>query len=349
MISRSSKNPIITTKDVDPSLIGLKVIGAFNPGACLYNGEVILLVRVAEAAEPEEGYIKVPVIEYDDEGARLQIKSWKEDGQHSIDASDPRHIIVDGKRYLTSISHLRLARSQDGYNFSLASEPFLVAERRDEAYGVEDGRVVQIDDTYYITYTATSEDGFGVGLASTKDFQTVERLGMMLPPENKDVCFFPEKVGGRYIALHRPVVHDFGKPSIWYAESQNLREWGNNSCLLRPVENPWENQKLGAGPEPFKTPEGWLLLYHGVGDNSVYSLLVCLLDLKDPRRVLKRKPVPILAPEKKYETDGFVPNVTFSNGWVKYPDGRILIYYGASDDSTCVAETSTDELLAFLA
>lgn len=348
MIRRNPENPILTPKDVEPTAEGLKVVGLFNPGACILGEEVILLMRVAETCEAEPGWLKAPIMKIVNGRQALEIKSWKIEVPGTQRSADTRKFVAEGDMYLTSISHLRLARSRDGVHFTVGREPFLAALREDESFGVEDARITRIGDTYYILYTAVSDKGYGVNLAVTRDFEIVKRKGMVFAPKNKDACLFPEKVRGRYLALHRPMTTPFSKPCIWYAESPDLLHWGNHSCLLRPRGNAFEEVKIGAGPQPIKTKEGWLVLYHGCGKDEMYSLLLCLLDLKDPRKVLKRSAQPIMIPEAPWEKEGFFPNLVFSNGWVSFPDGRVLIYYGAADESICVAETTIDDLLASL-
>lgn len=345
VVVRHARNPLITVGDVPPTAAGLEVAGVFNPGACRLGDEVILLLRVAEACAPEESRLKVPVVRAVDGQPRLEILDWKMDGPHTIDVSDPRLPVVDGRMYLSSISHLRVARSTDGVHFSVDPQPFLFPQTSDEAYGVEDCRITQIGDTFYITYTAVSADGFGVSLASTRDFRQVERHGMILHPQNKNTCLFPEKIADRYVALHRPQPEPFGRPSIWYAESPDLRHWGNHVCLLRPNDLPPGQKKIGAGPQPIRTSAGWLLLYHACGWDEQYRLFVALLDLEDPRRVVQRGTTPILVPEEEWERVGFYPNVVFANGWVALPDGRIWIYYGGADACVCLAETTETALL----
>ncbi len=348
IVQRHPENPILRIDDFKPSKTGLKIIGAFNPGACYFNGEIILLVRVAEAWEEKQGWVRAPVIKQTVNTYDITFYEWETNGLHAIDTNDPRKFSIDGKHYLTSVSHLRLARSKDGVHFKVDPEPFLFPSASDEIYGVEDVRITQIADTFYMTYTAISGDGHGVNLASTKDFINIKRHGMIFPPQNKDACLFPEKINNRYVAFHRPSPDSFGKPSIWYAESPDLMHWGQHSCVLRPRNNKWEKEKIGAGPQPIKTPEGWLFLYHGCGHDSVYTLSLCLLDFNDPRRILKQSTTPMISPEREYEKTGFFANVVFANGWVEYPDGRVFIYYGAADCSVCLVETSVNELLSFL-
>lgn len=344
-IIRNPQNPILTVNDVAPTSDDLKVIGVFNPGACKFGNEYILVARIAESCIQEDGWFKVPVMNLSGGKPELEIKRWK---TGEIDLADPRKFWYGSHMYLSSISHLRVARSLDGVNFMFDSDPLLSAENPDEAFGVEDTRITKIGDTYYLTFTAVSKDSHGVALASTTDFKNMKRHGMILPPENKDTCLFPEKINGKYVALHRPNSDRFSMPSIWYCESPDLNHWGNHSCILRPTENKYESQKIGVGPEPIKTEQGWLVLYHGAGVDSIYTLHVCLLDVDDPRKVLKRSRKPILIPEAPWEKHGFFPKVVFSNGWIKEADNRILIYYGAADESICVAETTVDGLLSLL-
>ena len=169
-IKRNPHNPIIKTHDVQPSAEGLKVIGVFNPGACLFGDEIILLARVAETCEQEKGWVKIPIIKLNERHPHLEILKWKENGSHTFDKSDPRKYLIDGRLYLTSVSHLRLMRSKDGVHFNIDAKPFLSPATPEEIYGVEDVRITKIDDIYYMAYTAVSGEGHGVSLASTKDF-----------------------------------------------------------------------------------------------------------------------------------------------------------------------------------
>ncbi len=339
-LRRLFDQPILKTSDVKPATEGFEVLGAFNPAACLVNGEVILLLRVAEAPRAEKGFIAVPLITEEEGVPTLTVKHFAEpDGPY-----DPRVITRQGKQYLTSLSHLRVARSTDGVHFIIDEKPFLFPARPDEAYGIEDARITFLDGKYWITYTAVSEHGPGVGLAVTTNFKTVERVGMILPPPNKDVALFPQKVNGKYLLLHRPMVSDIGKPSVWLAESTDGIHWGNHRFVFggRGLTNPafaWEGGKIGAGPAPMLTDEGWLVCYHGADETHAYALALALLDKDDPSIVLDRSEVPLLTPDLPWEREGFFPNVVFSNGWIRWPEsGKIWVYYGAADSGVGLAE-----------
>lgn len=348
-LRRLSDQPILKTSDVTPSIANFDVLGAFNPAACLFNDEILLLLRVAEAPKAEAGFIVIPLIEEQDGVPSLIIRRFPE----PTEPYDPRVISLDGKVYLTSLSHLRLARSKDGIHFKIDDKPFLFPARMDESFGIEDARITFLDGKYWITYTAVSEHGPGVGLAVTTDFVNVERVWMILPPPNKDVALFPQKINGKYMLLHRPMVSEIGKPSIWLAESEDGVHWGNHRFLfggrghasLDPLANPfgWEGGKIGAGPEPILTDEGWLVCYHGAAPLHSYSLALALLDKDDPAHVLDRSSLPLLSPELLWEREGFFPNVVFSNGWIQWPAdsdkaGQIWVYYGAADSGVGLAE-----------
>ena len=343
MITKHVHNPLITPADVTPSLEGYRVLGAFNPGAVKFGDEILLLLRVAESCEPKEGVVCVPVYRFEEGQAYPDIMEF-DSADPGLKLRDTRGVSYRGREYLSTMSHIRLARSRDGVSFQVDERPFIYPMTWSEEYGVEDARVTLIEGKYYINYTAVSRDSWATALAVTEDFERVQRLGIIFHPENKDVALFPERVGGKYIALHRPNNSGLGKASIWYSESPDLIHWGNHQCIVRPRDNQWESTKIGGGAPPIKTSDGWLIIYHGKGDNNTYSLFTLLLDLEQPDVVIKRGSTPILYPTEPYETEGFFPNVVFSNGVVE-KDGDIYIYYGASDESACVAIVDIDSLL----
>lgn len=337
---RHDQNPLIFPKDVKASNPSFQVLGAFNPGAIQFKDQTILLLRVAENCLPEKNHVTIPY--YKD--GKAKVMRVKKDDPDLI-FKDTRGYFYKGVDYLTSISHLRIARSIDGINFSVDDEPFIYPTLNCECFGVEDARIVQLEQNFYINYTAVSGDGYVTYLARTKDFDKVEKLGIIFPPLNKDVAFFPEKVNGKYCAIHRPDNKGFGLPSIWYATSPDMMNWGEHTCLLRPDGSKLEQQKIGGGSSPIKTKDGWLIIYHAKGEDSIYSLKLLLLDINDPTKILKKADAPVLLPETEYEKNGFFPNVVFTNGLVEKSDGELWIYYGACDESVCVAITSIEELL----
>jgi predicted GH43/DUF377 family glycosyl hydrolase len=343
VIRKDEMNPIVRPADVKPSIEGYRVRGAFNPGAIVFGHEILLLLRVAEMCASKEGYVRVPTYRFDDGRPHPDIVEFKV-GDPDVKLKDTRGVVYKDRDYLSTTSHIRIARSRDGLHFTVDEKPFIFPVHETEEYGVEDARVTFIDGKYHINYTAVSHDSWATALAVTRDFKSVERKGLIFHPENKDVAIFPEKIRGKYIALHRPNNSGFGKPSIWYAESPDIVHWGNYRCILRPRAT-WESMKIGAGPPPIKTPEGWLTIAHGQGNNGVYSLFCVLLDLEEPWRVIRRAEEPFLMPTEPYETEGFFGNTVFSNGMIE-KDSKIFIYYGAADENSCVAITDIDSLLS---
>ncbi|MBP2032524.1 putative GH43/DUF377 family glycosyl hydrolase [Clostridium algifaecis] len=345
-MKRYENNPIITFKDVKPSNKNFQVIGAFNPGAAEYNGEIILAVRTAERVrESNDDCIKVPVLDENSQSIKIVELNTND---KKYDFSDSRVVKEVGSdsdfKYLTSMSHIRLARSRDGINFKVDEKPFIFPGNKYEGFGIEDPRISKIDDIYYITYSAVSKYGIVVSLAATSDFKSYRRLGNIFSTENKDAVLFPEKINGKYFALNRPVSKSSGKPVIWISESKNLIDWGNHKVLACTRERYWDSSKIGAGIPPIKTERGWLELYHGVDENEHYYMGALLLDINDPSKVISRSEKPILEPKENYETEGFFKNVVFPCGAVKKND-EIYIYYGISDNSVALAMTKTEDIL----
>ncbi|HJH27488.1 MAG TPA: glycosidase, partial [Methanophagales archaeon] len=210
------------------------------------------------------------------------------------------------------ISRIGYAVSIDGFDFFRFDKPVFSPKRILEPRGCEDPRVVKIGDVFYMTYTAFSERGVRIGLAATGTFVQWERYRIEWKEmNNKDTVLFPEKIGGKYVLLHRPMLGEH--MSIWIAYSDDLIEWyGQREIMAHGEEGSWESEKIGAGAQPIKTEKGWLLLYHGVDEDKVYRLGAAMLSLEDPSKLLYRHPEPIFEPETDYEIRGEVPNVVFT-------------------------------------
>jgi predicted GH43/DUF377 family glycosyl hydrolase len=348
---RPSQNPILTPASVPPSRPDLEVVGVFNPGVTRHDGDVLLLLRVAEAA-PAASKREVTAPVYDAASGRLDVKRWKRDAK-GVDTTDPRTVTVDGRTWLTSLSHLRVARSADGIHFDVERSPALSPANEYESFGIEDPRITLIDGLYWINYTAVSQHGIATGLASTADFRTFERHGIIFPPNNRDVTIFPDRIDGRYVALHRPMPEGIGHVAIWAASSADLVSWGGHRLVASAREGRWDDAKIGGGAVPFPVHasgiDGWLAVYHGVTRSPLtYSLGALLLDPQDPTRVLARSHAPILSPEAPYEREGFFGGVVFTCGMLD--DGDLVrIYYGAADGVTAVADLWLQDILAGLA
>ncbi|RIV20854.1 glycosidase [Alicyclobacillaceae bacterium I2511] len=348
-VERYPHNPIITPADVTPHHADFEVIAAFNAGVAVLGDETILLLRVAERPHsPNPQFIYAPIFAAKDR--QLQMKKF-DLSDVTYDYRDPRVISLSGHKdtfeFLTSLSYFRVARSKDGYNFTVDTEPFMYPESEFESFGIEDARVTKIENTFYITYSMVSPMGIGVGLASTTDFRTVQRHGMVLAPENKDGVLFPETIDGKYYALHRPVPKSNGQPEVWIAESLDLIHWGQHQPLFGLRPNSWDSDRIGAGFSPIATPAGWLELYHGADKNSRYCMGAILLDKANPRKVLSRTKGPILEPTQSYEVNGFFGNVVFGCGAVVHGDG-VQMYYGVADTSMACCTLSLSDIMAEL-
>jgi len=332
---RAPENPIVRPEDVKPSRDDFEVIGAFNAGVTRLRDEVILLLRVAE--KPAAGgadMVLSPI--YDVDAGEIIIRPFARDDPKN-DFSDPRLIIRPKETYLTSISHLRLARSTDGIRFRIADTPALGPANEYETFGIEDPRITSIDSMFYIDYVGVSPLGVTTCLASTRDFQTFERHGVIFHPDNKDVVIFPARIAGRYHALHRPHSSLFLRNDVWLAESPDLLCWGHHRHLLGTRDGWWDELRIGAGAVPVRIDEGWLEVYHGADRNNRYCLGAVLLDAEQPWQVLARSDRPLFEPQTDYERAGFFGNVVFTCGLL-LEDDRLKLYYGAADTSLCYAE-----------
>ncbi|MGA2379733.1 MAG: glycoside hydrolase family 130 protein [Spirochaetia bacterium] len=254
-----------------------------------------------------------------------------------------------------SMPRLHLARSRDGIHWDIEREEIRMTGTDPDisrpAY-TYDPRVCRIDDDYYVTW-CNDYHGPTIGIARTRDFQTFEQLENAFLPYNRNGVLFPRKLKGMYLMLSRPSDNGhtpFG--DIYVSESPDLVHWGRHRWVMGRGGQWWQSTKIGAGPIPIETTEGWLLFYHGVITNCngfVYSMGAALLDRDNPARVLYRTNEYLLAPAMDYETVGFVPNVCFPCAAISdAPSGRIALYYGAADTYTALCFCQVDEVLDFL-
>lgn len=217
-----------------------------------------------------------------------------------------------------------------------------------------DPRVCFIEDRYYITW-CNGYHGPTIGVAYTFDFETFHQLENAYLPFNRNGVLFPRKINGNYAMLSRPSDNGhtpFG--DIFYSESPDMCFWGKHRHVMAPAafeESAWQCTKVGAGPIPIETSEGWLLIYHGVltsCNGYVYSYGAALLDLDQPWKVKYRSGPYLMSPQKEYECVGDVPNVTFPCAALHDPETRrIAIYYGCADTVTSLAFGYIDEIIAF--
>lgn len=253
------------------------------------------------------------------------------------------------------VSHFGLAVSHDGIHFERKDKPiYSGGGHPDELLGVEDSRVVKIDDTFYLTYTAVSlyKDGEPVedwcihfkpmiALSTTKDFKTFVDCDVIIPNvRGKNSCLFPKKVNGEYWLLYRE-----GAGKTYFAKSPTFTSWPEKKFVFEPRPGFWDCKRVGIGAPPIETEKGWLLFYHGIDNDHTYRLGIMFLDLQDPTKILYRSPEPILEPEKEYEKKGFVSQVVFTCGVVE-KNNQYYVYYGAGDSVIGLATVEKKSVLS---
>ena len=256
--------------------------------------------------------------------------------------------------YRTGLSSLVVATSENGVDGWEMDHLTGLHPRTDtfaEHWGIEDPRITKIGDDYYVVYTGFSAAGPLVMLATTRDFMSWERRGVLMTPEDKDAALFPTTFDGRHALIHRPAT-GMGA-HVWLSYSPDLCHWGDSRVLIHARRGGWwDANKVGLGPPPLLTKDGWLLCYHGVrttASGSIYRLGLALLDRDNPSKVLARGNEWVLGPREPYERSGDVPDVIFPCGWVLRDDGDTLhMYYGAADSVVCLAEASVSDLLDHL-
>ena len=284
---------------------------------------------------------------------------------------DPEHRVYFG-----------LAKSTDGVNWTRLSDKPVFSPGQDslDAGCVEDPRVVKMGDDYLITYASRPfppgqywlfekrafkppvcpdfypkimrENTTATFLAITRDFKRFYRAGCLTNPlyDDRDVILFPEKIGGEFVMMHRPMQwcgpgYPNEHPAIWISKANDLLGF-RDSVLLAQAKFPWE-LKIGGNTPPIKTAAGWLTLYHAVGDDGYYRLGAMLLDLNDPAIVRYRSRDWILQPEKDYEIKGFYNGVIFPCGKV-VRDDTLYVFYGGADKYVGLATCSLSGLLDYL-
>ena len=207
------------------------------------------------------------------------------------------------------------AESLNGIDFKVADSPCLTPQDHREFYdyvewGIEDPRITQFGDIFYLTYTGYSKYEPLVILAETRDFKNFKIHGPVCEPSNKDCTIFPEKIDGFYWKVDRPSADK--RRDIWISKSPDLTHWGSYNILMTPEPGTWQSDRIGSSSNPIRTEQGWLMLYHGVKElaySAIYKIGVILLDLKKPWIVKGRTREPVIVPDHHYERIGDVGNV----------------------------------------
>ena len=256
------------------------------------------------------------------------------------------------------ISHLAVARSNDGVsNWVVDDEPLLQPDPAapHEEWGLEDPRLTWLSEleAWAIVYTSFGPGGPSISVATTRDFRSVDKLGMVRAPEDKNGALLPRRVNGRYILLHRPVTALTARSDIWLSRSTDLKSWSPPEPVLAARPGGWwDSARVGVGAPPLETEIGWLLVYHGVRQTvagALYRVGLAMLDLADPTKVTRRCGEWVLGPAETYELIGDVPGVVFPCGLVHDAEtDELRLYYGAADTCVAVATSTLSEVLEYV-
>lgn len=257
-------------------------------------------------------------------------------------------------------TNIGLAYSDDGINWKVEPKPCFVL-RDDEIRRAYDPRLTVIDGRCYMCFAVDTNHGLRGGIAVTDDFDKFEILSLSVP-DNRNMVLFPEKIGGYFCRLERPMpVYSRGRDRFdtWLSYSPDLRFWGESKLVLTVEDVPFANDKVGPGAPPVKTEKGWLATFHGViRDESIgkngweaswkkkYYAGIMLLDLDDPSKIIGMSKEPLIATDQAYEVEnGFRCDVIFPGGMLLEDSGEVKIYYGASDTYECMATADVNDLL----
>ncbi len=297
----------------------------FNAGVCKWQGEYVMLFR-------------------------------NDHGSSEADWLAAR----DGGRYPGFSTNIGIARSRDGVHWTPGPEPVLEMHD-DEILRVYDPRLSVVEGRPVLCFAMDTRHGLRGGVATTDDFERFD-VRSLSAPDNRNMVLFPEKTGGRYVRLERPmpVYSRYGGPEqfdIWLSESPDLCFWGRTRLVLGAERVPFASTKIGPAAPPVRTPKGWLATFHAVRVvernldswerewHKEYLAGLMLLDLDDPSEVIGMSREPLLAPETVYETHGYRGSVIFPGGMILEDSGEVKLYYGAADTVECLATASLDDLL----
>jgi beta-1,4-mannooligosaccharide/beta-1,4-mannosyl-N-acetylglucosamine phosphorylase len=265
-------------------------------------------------------------------------------------------------------TNLGLAFSDDGIRWKVEPEPVwgsrdpeLMRATDGDLIRVYDPRLIPIENKCYVCFACDTHHGLRGGVAVTEDFRSFRVLSLS-PPDNRNMVLFPEKIGGKYARLERPMpVYSRGgdRFDMWFSDSPDLRYWGNSHLVATVEQFPFANDKIGPAAPPVKTRKGWLTTIHCVDRDPArgergweaawskrYTAGLVLLDLHEPWKVIGRCPSPLIAPKAEYECFGFRDDVIFPGGMILEDDGEVKIYYGAADTVEALATAHVDDLLA---
>lgn len=293
-VTRFENNPIITPASIKPSRADFKVEGTFNAGVVDCDGQTLTPLRVAESVRSDDpNEVRVPLMVQDAEGVTLTRRSFYRDDP-TYDFSDPRTVVVKADRsrlFLTSMSHIRIARSGNGVDFSVDDVPFIQPRHRCELFGCEDPARRAHSGTRTTSITHRCPTWASARRCCARGTFGTPSLGIIFAPDNRDVCLFPEIIGVEQLGPAPARTVHFGT-RIWISSSPDLLHWGGHHSLLEASTQGWDQRKVGGGAPMLRTEKGRLQVYHGVDQAQRYCLGALLLKLGDPTRSWRACPSP---------------------------------------------------------
>jgi beta-1,4-mannooligosaccharide/beta-1,4-mannosyl-N-acetylglucosamine phosphorylase len=273
----------------------------------------------------------------------------------AVKTVDGRYVMLCRVNQLNHKTLLWGADGADGIHFKLRPEPFDMpddalwqAVARSVYY---DPRITWLDGEYKVLIACEGDQGCRVALFTSADLRSLTFRWFVNAPDNRNMVLFPERSpDGRFMRLERPNMPGSGKGNIWLSLSPDLKHWGDSYEVLKADASLWNYaySGLGASTVPYRTPEGWLVLFHAVMNNCTtreYSVGAMLLDLDKPWVVRHVTRYPFLSPEADYELRGLVEHVCFPCSMIVEPDGTVLVHYGAADTVQCVATGRLDDII----
>ncbi len=296
-----------------------------------------------------------PVLSADDFMTQLGFKMRAVYNSSAIKTQDGRYVMLCRTNQLNHKTLLWGADSEDGLNWQLRPEPFEMPDNplwnAAASTVYYDPRITWIDGEYKVLLAVQSTSECRVAMFRSSDLQSLEFVNFINAPDNRNMVIFPEKAGdGRYMRLERPNLPAAGgKGDIWLSHSPDLLHWGDSWRCLRTADV-WNYGISGIGPStvPYKTEDGWLIIFHAIMNNCTtreYSVGAALLDLDRPWEIKHVTNHPILAPEADYEMTGLVEHVCFPCSKIIEPDGTLKLYYGGADTVQCVATGKLDDVI----
>lgn len=368
MIKIFEDKVLLSPKDFAPTSSKFEVLGVLNPAAVrLSDGRILLYVRVIEKLKKrkDERYFYAPRYSGKD---KFKVVIDKFPHSSVVGEDEIAIIFKNNTKRLVFVSHFRrVYLDKTGLKvLKIEQTPSFFGLAHDAELGVEDPRITRIGKTYYMTYVGLSRaEGISVYLAESSDALHWKRHGIIFGEQDKDVVIFPEKIKGKYVCFDRPEgSFSFSAPHIWVAYSKDLVHWGKLDALELSSQHTDFNRS-GAGPPPIKTSKGWLQIFHAVTTNKpkgfwiemkkmlgysiepgpdVYAVWAALLDKNEPKKILARSHVPIIAPRKKYEISFEGKKVVFPTGIIEDSE-HILLYSGAGDQYVTVKKLRLNDIL----